>query len=319
MPQRTRTAAVVVARDRPDTTKRTLDALLAQEPPPEALILVANGATPEVLDCLQRVAGVHGDVEVVELPENQGPAGGFNAGLARVVARDDLDFACCFDDDALPLPGCLAALRAAVAELPAVGTAGAVSHDENGLLAWPMQPADARGVVDTVDDVRALGGGGQAVPVVALCWHGLMIPAEVLRRVGNVRADLFLQFEDAEFALRVRKADLVNYLVTGAEVLHPRRPPGRTLNVLGRRITISHERPSKEYLSLRNELYVHRLHGGVRFWALSGPLILVRGFLTALGLGLPRRRALKDVFGRAVIDSLRGRLGPPPPATTALD
>src|SRR3954447_18520694 len=43
-----RVAAMVLARDRPEPTKRTLDALLAQEPAPDHLLLVENDATPEV-------------------------------------------------------------------------------------------------------------------------------------------------------------------------------------------------------------------------------------------------------------------------------
>src|SRR4051812_47580224 len=270
-----RIAVVVVARDRAEIVRETIDAITAQDPAPDRLILVANDATPAVGAVLARAAAQHEGGEVVELEVNSGAAGGFHAGLERAVADEGIHAVCCFDDDALPLPGCLAALCAAVNELPDVGSVGAVSHDGSGRLAWQMRLADGRTGADTVEDIRALAADRRAVPVVAMCWHGLMIPADVIRHHGNVRSDLFLQFEDAEFALRLRGAGLVNYLVTDAEVVHPLRPPGRTLTILGREISITHEAPSKEYLSLRNELFVHRLYGGLRFWALSLPLILL--------------------------------------------
>jgi GT2 family glycosyltransferase len=312
MGERQRIAAVVVAHDRSEALRATIEALAAQDPPPDSIVLVANAAAADVLSTLRAAVAKIATAEVIELSENGGAAGGFHAGLERVLARGDADFVCCFDDDATPEPGCLAALARVASGLPDVGTVGALSHDTDGLLAWETHVEGESAPLETVAQVRAAARGRRAVPVAALCWHGLMIPVDVLRRHGNVDRSLFLQFEDAELALRLRGAGLRNYLVPGAEVLHPRRPAARRVRILGRTIYVSSEPPAKQYLSLRNELVVHRRYGGLRFWTLSGPLILVRGLLSTLTLDLPRATALRHVFGRAVLDAARGRLGPPP-------
>jgi GT2 family glycosyltransferase len=308
-----RIAAVVLARDRPEVAQRTIDAIAAQDPRPDALILVGNDATPEVLDVFRRAGG-----DVLALPENGGAAGGFAAGLQRAVDRGDIDLAVCFDDDATPLPGCIAALRDAATTLPDVGTAGAVAHDGEGRLAWAMHADDEPAPAETLDEVRAIAARRGSVEVAGMCWHGLMVPVEVLRREGVVWADLFHQYEDAEFGLRMRRAGLRNYLVPDAEVLHPMRPPSRKLHFLGREIAITNQSPAKEYLTIRNDLVVRKRYNGLRFWWGTGPLILVRGLLTTLQLDLPRLAALRHVFLRAVLDAARGRLGPPPERTATL-
>lgn len=313
-----RIAAVVVARDRADTVRTTLDAITTQVPGPDALVLVANDATPAVVDVLRSVAASHPDCQVIELPQNTGAAGGFHAGLAAVIARDDLDLACCFDDDAVPQPGCLAALEAELARRSDAGSVGALSHDGAGRLAWELHVEGEPGPSETVEEVRALSARRDGLPVAAMCWHGLMVPADVLRRHGNVRADFFLQYEDAEFGRRLRRAGLQNYLAPDAEVHHPRRPPAREVRLLGRTVRITHESPAKEYLTLRNELVVHAHYGGLRFWTLTGPLILVRGLLTAWSMDVSKPAALRHVFLRAIVDAARGRLGPPPPRTAGL-
>jgi rhamnopyranosyl-N-acetylglucosaminyl-diphospho-decaprenol beta-1,3/1,4-galactofuranosyltransferase len=315
-----RVAAMVLARDRADPLRATLDAILAQEPAPDVLLLIDNDATHEVAEEMRRAAGSHPDAEILALGRNLGCAGGFEAGIARLLQRDDIDLVCGFDDDATPLPGCLAALTDAATSLPAVGSVGATSHDPAGTLAWPMYIQGAgREPARTVDDVRRMAAKhGGALPVANLAWHGLMIPADVLRRHGNIWGDLFLQYEDIEFGMRLRGAGLRCYLVAGAECLHPAPPAARELWLLGRQIEITSQNGAKEYLTLRNGIAVRRRYEGARFWYGSLPLMLLRGFLSSLALSGPRTRSVRHVFVQAIVDGARSRLGPPPPQTAAI-
>jgi rhamnopyranosyl-N-acetylglucosaminyl-diphospho-decaprenol beta-1,3/1,4-galactofuranosyltransferase len=313
-----RIAAVVLARDRPEPTQRTLDGLLAQEPAPDHLLLIDNEGTPEVRAVLERAAAGHASAEILRLDENRGCSGGFEAGLERLLARDDIDFICGFDDDATPLPGCLPALAAAAQSLPDVGAVGAISHDPTGTLAWPMVVLGEDQPVFDVDGVRALAAHRDTLPVHNLAWHGLMFPVPVLRRVGNVWGDLWLQYEDIELGMRIREAGLNSYLVPEAECIHPPPPPSRAVRIFGRQIDVTAQNAAKEYLTLRNGLVVRHRHDGLRFWYGTGPFVLLRGFLSALALDVPKRAALRHVFVQGVVDAVRGRLGPPPPATMSL-
>lgn len=312
-------AAFVLARDRPEPTERTLEALLAQEPAPDHLLLIDNDATAEVRLVLDGAASRHPDAEVLRLGANRGCSGGFEAGLERLLEREDLDLVCGFDDDATPLPGCLAALRQAATGLPAVGAVGAVSHDPLGRLAWPVHVLGEPGPLFTLDEVRGLASRRASLPVHNLAWHGLMFPVEVLRRHGIVWGDLFLQYEDIELGMRYRRVGLQSYLVPGAECLHPPPPPSRAVRILGRQIDVTAQSAAKEYLTLRNGLLVRSRHDGLRFWYGTGPFVLLRGLLSSLSLEGRRPALLRHVFIQGIADAVRGRLGPPPQRTRELD
>jgi GT2 family glycosyltransferase len=313
-----RVAAVVLARDRPQVVAETIAAIRAQDPAPDALVLVANEATDGVLAVLRGAAADHPDAEVVELARNLGAAGGFHAGIARVLERDDVDYVCCFDDDARPLPGCLRALRDAAGTLPDVGSVGAMAHDGRGRLSWPAFVDGEGAPARTVDELRALAARRGALPVAGLSWHPLMVPVAALRRAGNVWAELFHQYEDAEFGLRLRRAGLQNYLVAQAESVHPLQPPTTEFRLLGATFWFTRQAPGKEYLTLRNDLTVRRRYNGARFWYATLPFLLVRGLIATLNLDAPRLAALRHVYLRAVVDAARGRLGPPPARAAAL-
>ncbi len=316
---RPRVAAVVLARDRPEPTHRTLEALLAQNPPSDHLLLVDNDGTDEVRRVLHRGAAAHPDAEILHLERNYGCSGGYEQGLARVLGRDDIDLICGFDDDATPLPNCLLALTAAAGALPDVGAVGAMSHAPDGTLAWPMLVDGESKPARTVEEMREVAARREILPVQNLAWHGLMLPVEVLRRHGNVWGELFLQYEDIELGMRFRRAGLRSYLVPDAECLHPPPPLSRTVRICGRQIDVTAQNAVKEYLTLRNGLVVRSRYEGLRFWYGTGPFVLLRGLLSSLALDLPRSAALRHVFLQGILDASRGRLGPPPAATAALD
>ncbi|MFL5844117.1 MAG: glycosyltransferase family 2 protein [Solirubrobacteraceae bacterium] len=313
-----RIAAVVLARDRPAMTRETIDALLVQEPAADTLVLIDNAATPEVRATLEEAAARHPDGHVVSSAENLGCAGGYELGLRHVLDNVDAEFLCGFDDDATPLPGCLGALRDAAQRLPAVGAVGAVAHAADGRLAWPMYVDGEDGPVSTVDEVRALAGRRSSLPVHNLAWQGMMFPTEVLRRHGLPWGALFLQYEDIELGLRLRRAGLHSYLVPEAECRHPAPPPARAVRLLGRQIDVTRQSAAKEYLTLRNGLVVRRRYDGLRFWYGTGPFVILRGVLSAFAMDVPLRKALRHVVVQGIADAVRGRLGPPPPGTARL-
>ncbi|MEA2451004.1 MAG: hypothetical protein QOG63_2936, partial [Thermoleophilaceae bacterium] len=149
-------------------------------------------------------------------------------------------------------------------------------------------------------------------------WHGILFPAEVLRRHGNVWGELFLQYEDIELGMRFRRAGLRCYVTPEAECIHPSPPPARPVRIFGRQIDVTAQSASKEYLTLRNGLVVRSRYEGLRFWYGTGPFVLLRGLLSALALDVPRSAALRHVFIQGILDAVRRRLGPPPEKTAAL-
>jgi hypothetical protein len=118
--------------------------------------------------------------------------------------------------------------------------------------------------------------------------------------------------------MRYRRAGLRCYVAPRAECLHPAPPPSRPVRILGRQIDVTAQNAGKEYLTLRNGLIVRSRYDGLRFWYGTGPFVLLRGLLSSLALDAPRLQALRHVFLQGVVDAIRGRLGPPPARTSAL-
>jgi GT2 family glycosyltransferase len=312
-----RTAAVVVARDRPDVLAATVEAIVSQSSPPALLIIVGNAPTSEVAAVMRAAIDAHRDGDAVVLRRNMGAAGGFAAGIDRALARG-ADRVVCFDDDATPDRDCVQALEAAADQLPLVGCVGAVAHDGSGRLSWPLWLLGMREPLHDLSEVRRLAAQRGPLAAHGLCWHGLLVPAQTIRDHGNVWAELFHQYEDAEFGLRLRRAGLVNYVVADALCQHPPAPAADHVGLLGHHLRITRQSPAKEYLTLRNDIVVRRRYNGVRFWYGTLPLILVRGAIICWRLGLPRATALRQVYLRAIGDALLERLGPPPPGLEEL-
>jgi hypothetical protein len=205
-------------------------------------------------------------------------------------------------------------------ELPDAGELGAMSHAPDGTLAWPMHVAGEHEPAFTTAELRAIAArrGARALEIPNNAWHGILFPVPVLRRHGNVWGELFLQYEDIELGMRFRRAGLRCYVTPEAECIHPPPPPARPVRILGRQIDVTAQNAAKEYLTLRNGLVVRSRYEGARFWYGTGPFVLLRGLLSSFALDVPLAKALRHVFVQGVVDALRGRLGPPPPATAAL-
>src|SRR3954452_19641084 len=160
----------------------------------------------------------------------------------------------------------------------------------------------------TVADVRAKSPDGRPLEVHSLAWHGLTFPIAALRADGIVWGDLFLQYEDLELGMRFRRRGLHCYLIPAADCAHPAPPSTRTYRIFGRRLDVTAQNVAKEYLTLRNGLVVHHQYDGAKFWYGSGPLLVLRGVLSAWALALPKHLSFKTVVLRGVLDAVRGRL-----------
>jgi GT2 family glycosyltransferase len=177
-----------------------LHALHAQLAADDEIILVDNGSRDHAAAWARRYAP---GVRLLELPANQGFAGGTNAGIG--AARHELLLLC--NDDALVEPGCVAALCAALQQHPA---AGAVA----GVLTFSRRPqvVASAGIRMQRDGVALDAGLGQLTHTLpAAPWEifGASGGLALLRRallddIGLFEASFFNYLEDADLAWRAR-------------------------------------------------------------------------------------------------------------------
>jgi GT2 family glycosyltransferase len=198
-------AVVVVTHNRADLLTRLLDGLAAQTRRPDAVIVVDNASTDHTAELL----GGRTDLPLhVITQDNLGGAGGFHAGV-RAAYDAGWDRVWLVDDDVVPAPGCLEALLAvdedcliAVREdlAGALVEKAAIHFD----LRSPLAIRPKRSAVDTVYPDRA--SMPALVEVQNVAFEGFMARRSVIAEIGFPDPAFFIFYDDAEYAVRARRA-----------------------------------------------------------------------------------------------------------------
>ena len=248
-PARESVAVVVVTHNRADLLARMLDGLVAQTWQPDAVIVVDNASG----DHTQQVLDRHDlPLQVIRSEENVGGAGGFRIGMetAYVAGWDRIWL---MDDDVVPAPDCLATLMAV--DEPCLMC---VREDLEGKLVEksattfdlrnPLAIKPKTASVETTYGTRAAMPPLVEIQVVA--FEGFLVRREVVAAVGLPDPEFFIFYDDADFALRARKAGYRLWAVRDA--------------VLVRQLAFSQElalESWKGYYMYRNLFVVHFRHG----------------------------------------------------------
>lgn len=202
-----------------------LMALRSQIRAGDEIVLVDNASRDRAADWARHYAP---DVHLVELPYNQGFAGGTNAGLR--AAQSELLLLC--NDDALVEPGCIASLCAALTVHPHLGAVG-------GVLTFSRRPAmiASAGIKVQRDGVAIdlwLGQSVATLPAVPIEIFGASGGLVLLRRsmlddIGLFEERFFSYLEDADLAWRARLRGWRCYLAPTAQARHVTSASGSRL------------------------------------------------------------------------------------------
>ena len=187
--QQPRVVAVVVTYCRTDLLRGSVEAVLGQTRPPDAVLVVDNdGMAAGVLADL--VAGDASSppapVEVIETGSNLGPAGGYEVGFREAMARGAAKV-WTVDDDLVPEPHCLERLLGA-------------SEGRDVLIPLQRKTGFVKGHPPS--------------------WNGTLFDTAVVDAVGLPRGDLFFWAEDSEFYQRIRWGGFPIRPVADAVVFH---------------------------------------------------------------------------------------------------
>ena len=261
--------AVVVTRDRRDLLEECLHALTAQTRRPDHLLVVDNASTdgtPELL------AGKYPNVEVLELGENRGGAGGFAAGLERAHAGG-ASFAWIMDDDTIPevraLEELLAAAEADVDPPPLL--LASVARWSDGRLHPMNLPGIERERFG--DFARAAEQG--LLPLRVTTFVSLLVARAAVDRFGLPDAGFFLWSDDLDYTARVTRGGGGAYLACASVVHHKTARPHTALTASGDRF----------YFHVRNTLWMLRGRAWGRAEKLSLLYLLVPQVLAYLRAG----------------------------------
>lgn len=198
-------AVVIVTHNRADLLAGMLDGLAGQTRRPDAVIVVDNAST----DHTGEVLAARTDLPLhVITQDNLGGAGGFHRGV-RAAYDAGWDRVWLMDDDVVPAPDCLEVLMAvdedcliAVRE-DLAGTLvekAAVDFD----LRNPLAIRPKRAAVDTAYADRA--SMPALVEVQNVAFEGFLVRRDVITEIGFPDPAFFIFYDDAEYAVRARRA-----------------------------------------------------------------------------------------------------------------
>ncbi len=197
---------VVTTFNRVDHLRGLLDSIALLEPAPAAVVVVDNASTDGTADIL-RVADLPVPLFVEELPQNLGGAGGFAAGMARAL-REGADWLWLMDDDVVVLPGALGSFGPWMDRYSCIHGR---RYDAAGEpFFWQHLLNESLGVhLPVRGDVFA------ASPVFhtnVACFEGMLISAEVVRKIGLPDARFFLNGDDLTYGWLVSRRYPVAYV-----------------------------------------------------------------------------------------------------------
>ena len=264
-------AVVVVTHNRADLLARMLDALVVQTHPIATVIVVDNASGDHTQQVLDRWASI-GDLpmQVIRSEENVGGAGGFRIGMATAY-DGGWDRIWLMDDDVVPAPDCLATLMAVDPEH--ADCLMCVREDLEGHLveksATVFDLRNPLAVRPKTASVESTYGTRDAMPplveIQVVAFEGFLVRRRVIEAVGLPDAEFFIFYDDADFALRARRAGFRIWAVRDA--------------VLVRQLAFSQQLALdtwKGFYMYRNLFVVHFRHGE-NAWVRAKPYAITAG------------------------------------------
>jgi GT2 family glycosyltransferase len=261
--------AVVVTFDAPASALLTCISAIREQTRPPAAILVVDNHSSAPVDA-SALCGTNGArVEVLRLPENVGPAGGYSIGLVRFL-QSECSYVWPMDDDVLPDPECLEHLLTDLA------------NSNEHVVVGPV-------IIDTEYEGRKENWG----------WVGGLIPRSAVEVAGPPRADFFWGLEDQEY-LRDR-LPLAGFPLVRSEAATVRLQDRGNRPFAPWKVYYFSRNLVYQYLYGRRHLRL-----SVRLKSLTHGLI---GLARSIWDSKTERRVKFLLFARAIADGVLGRLG----------
>ncbi len=284
---------------------------------PRRVIVVDNGSGDGSADTLRMYlarSGFGERAELLELPGNEGFAGGNNAALRLLLQDQGCRAFWLLNNDAEAEPAALDALCDALNGLARPGACGSllvhtggegrVQCTGGGRLNRLVGTARHLGAGLTAEAAQRLSAKEVGARLDYVCGASLLAARSAVERAGLLDEAFFLYYEDVEWGIRLRRAGFDLGYAPGSVVLH--KEGGSTGAASSREGGVPVRSRFIDYLGLRNRVWLMR-----SVYPFALPLVMA----SYLGVAVNRwRRGQADRLGlvaRAAWHGLTGRMGRP--------
>lgn len=237
------------------------------------------------------------------LGDNLGIAAAQNAGIEQAVSQG-ASHIILFDQDSVPGSDMICELQSAETSLCKQGlpvaAVGPVFIDEQSGRTSPVVHYSYFGL----RTIAVEPSDSSPIEAHFLIASGCLIRTSVLRAVGRMREDLFIDWVDNEWGLRARSMGLRCYVVPQARMTH--NVGDGAVHLLWKQIHLHSD--ERNYYLLRNAIFLMRLKTMGARWKLSF-LPRLPCYLVLYPLLSKHKKENLRLLVTAAFDGLRGRMG----------
>ena len=290
-------AIVITYKPDLESLERSLRALIPQV---DGIVVVDNGSNFGKTKIHSKY--FEGITELIELGENFGIAHAQNVGIQWACDRQ-AKYVLLMDQDSVPADDMVQNLLLAVSELEGnhcdFACVGPSYSDKRHNINSPFVRLENFRFtrVEFVDNVNI-------VPVDFLISSGCLIPAGVLREVGTMSAEMFIDYVDIEWGKRAHFMGYQSYGVFSAKMSHSLG--GEPLTLWGR--SIPTHSPLRAYYRFRNAVLLFKQPWATNEWILTEVRRLLFQYVFFTLFLRPRFQYFK-MMGVGLWHGIQGKLG----------
>lgn len=304
--------AVVVTYNRKEYLMNTIKGLLSQSLELSAILIFDNcsndgtqkelynrGFTTNDSRCEELTKVNKGGIEIYYFKNscNSGGSGGFNKAIEIGLTLGH-DYLWCMDDDVLPDEACLLELSKYISgdTMICIPSRTDEHYKDHAIVGFDLSnpfkySIDKRKKYLYNEEIFA-----DAIDVVDMPFEGPLIKCEVIEKIGLPNKDLFIIFDDTEFAYRALKYTKIKYVKKA--VLHKQIIPHKD----GKQLM-----GWKDYYGYRNQIWFDRKYGDNKLVKLLRPRLLIADLV--LRAVIKRKWSNIKVLRKAYSDGMSSRLG----------
>ena len=215
-------AVIVLNWNNAPDTLNCLESLHRQDYENFEIVVVDNGSTD---DSVQAVNSVSYDLRLFELESNTGYSEGNNVGI-RHALEQGADYVLIVNNDTVVSPSMLRKLVQFAESRPAAGLVGPMMYclgkadtvfAAGSFIQWHKGLTWHRGMFEPAANYDNLS---EPEPVDFISGCGILMKTSLIRRAGLLDPEYYLNFEDVEWAVRIRRLGAEVWLVPQARLWH---------------------------------------------------------------------------------------------------
>lgn len=212
--------AVVVTYNRKELLLNCLNALQTQTYPLDHIVVINNASQDGTVEYLRENGWWDSEqFTLITLPNNQGGAGGFYAGI-EFACQNNFDYIWLMDDDGKPAQDCLSALIPHISDNVYIGPL-VLDCDNPDILTFTLRLPKSKTVLSTLSDVT-IAAEGHIIPDIVMPFNGILFSKKMVDKIGLPKKEYFIWGDDIEYTWRARKNGFKIFTVCNAKFYHPR-------------------------------------------------------------------------------------------------